>query len=72
MNAHTVWFMRLAVTSEFDCAVAYSLSWLEKLDLELKPEQKESIRHIYKGKDVFVWLPTGFRKSICYEALPFV
>ena len=27
---------------------------------------------IYEGKDVFLWLPTGFGKSICYEILPFV
>ena len=31
-----------------------------------------SIQHVYHGKDVFVRLPTGFGKSICYEALPFV
>ena len=40
--------------------------------MELKPEQKASVRHVYEGKDVFVWLPTGFRKRICYEVLPFV
>jgi len=37
----------------------------------LKPEQKASIKSVYEGKDVFVWLPTGFGKSVCYEALPF-
>ena len=58
-----------AVTSEFDCAVAYSWNRLGNSDLELKLEQKTSIRHIYEGKDVFVWLPTGFGKSICYETL---
>ena len=31
----------------------------------LKPEQVQ-------GRDVFLWLPTRFGKSICYEVLPFL
>ena len=61
-----------AVPSEFDHAVAYTLSRLGKSELKLKPEQRASIKHVYEGKDMFVWLPTGFGKSICCEALPFV
>ena len=35
----------------------------------LKPEQRASIKAVYEGKDTFVWLPIGFGKSVCYEAL---
>ena len=38
----------------------------------LKKEQLQTIRNLYNGKDVFLWLPTGFGKSICYEVLPFL
>ena len=41
-------------------------------DLKLKPEQLSAIRIIFGGSDVFIWLPTGFRKSVCFELLPFV
>ncbi len=61
-----------ASVTELDRALSYALGCLGKLGMVLKPEQEASIRHIYKGKDVFVWLPTGFGKSICYECLPFV
>lgn len=40
--------------------------------MSLKPEHKESIKYFVDGKDVFLWLPTGFGKSICYEVLPFM
>ena len=31
-----------------------------------------SVKSVCEGKDVFLWLPTGFGKSMCYEILPFV
>ena len=37
---------------------------------DLKKEQKEAVREFVGGKDVFVSLPTGFGKSLCYIALP--
>ena len=35
----------------------------------LKKEQREVV-DIFKGKYVFVCLPTGFGKSVCYGILP--
>ena len=40
--------------------------------LWLKDEQTACVKAIYEGKDEFLWLPTGFGKSMCYEVLPFV
>jgi len=45
--------------------------------MRLKPEQVASILAVCKGKDidmkdVFIWLPTAFVKSVCYETTPFV
>ena len=54
----------------FTSAVSYSLSCLKKEGLKLKPEQLEAIRLVYSGKYVFVWLLTGYGKSICYQTLP--
>jgi len=38
----------------------------------LKREQQEAIQEFANGKDVFVSLPTGYRKSYCYALLPLV
>ena len=39
---------------------------------ELRAKQEEVIRSFVKGNDVFVSLPTGSGKSLCYWVLPFV
>ena len=53
-------------------SLVYAVARVGCSSLSLKPEQKECIKYIFDGKDVFVWLPTGFGKSICYEVLPFI
>ena len=67
--------MALAASKDapgFHKAIEYGLFCLERGSLSLKPEQIEAVRHIYNGKDVFLCLPTGFGKSICYEIVPFI
>ena len=54
-----------------DC-VRYALSQLRMSHLTLKDQQRQAIYAVYSGKDVFVFLPTGFGKSICYQVLPFL
>ena len=56
----------------FDRALSYALQRLGSPGMKLKPEQEAAVSAVYKGRDVFVWLPTGFGKSLCYEVLPFV
>ena len=59
-------------TLKFESAVSFALRCLESSDFVLKPQQKEAIRLVWEGKDVFIFLPTGFGKSIIYEVLPFL
>ena len=44
----------------------------EYFKYKLKTQQEESIFYFVKGNDVFVSLPTGFGKSLCYILLPAV
>ena len=53
-------------------AFVYALKSIGKPGLELHKEQEEALSSVYEGQDTFVWLPTGFGKSICYESLPFL
>ena len=53
-------------SNDFDKALKFALCWIGKA---LKAEQLDAIKGIHDGKDVFLWLPTGIGKSICYEIL---
>ena len=60
----------------FGMAMALSSAISESVkDLEfgqLKAEQAAAISKFASGKDVFVALPTGYRKSLCYCCLPYI
>ena len=64
--------MAFSLADDLTPCLFYSLSCLKKEGLKLKKEQVEAISLVSSGKDVFLWLPTGFGKSICYQSLPFV
>ena len=59
-------------TDYFDKALQFALYCIGKGGFTSKAQQLDAIKCIYDGKDIFLWLPTGFGKSICYETLPFV
>ena len=40
--------------------------------MSLKEDQLSAIKAVYEGRNVFVCLPTGYGKSLCYQTLPFV
>ena len=62
----------VTATDTFNDAVKYALERVGKAGMVLKSKQVEAIRCVYEGKDVFVFLPTGFGKTICFEVLPFL
>ena len=52
-------------TEEIVARAAASLGYLS-----LKPEQEAAIVTFVSGRDVFVSLPTGCGKSLCFAILP--
>ena len=59
-------------SKDFDKALNFTLCCIGKGDFTLTAEQLDAIKCIYDGKDVFLWQPPGFGKSICYQTLLFV
>ncbi len=45
---------------------------LGKLGYRPKKQQIIAVANFISGQDVFVILPTGFGKSLCYQCLPLV
>ena len=56
----------------FASAVSYALGKLGLPHVTLKEEQRLAIKAIFDGRDVFVCLPTGYGKSLCFQTLPFI
>ena len=50
-------------------SISYTLQKVGRPRITLKSEQNECIEHMYEGKDVIVWLPTGFGESLFREVL---
>ncbi len=57
---------------KFDSALVYALSCVGKPDLVLKVKQLEALKCLYAGSDVFLWVPAGYGKSICFQTFPFL
>ena len=58
--------------SRFNKAVSYTLSRITLSNIELKREHLAAIRFLYFGKDIFLWLPTGFEESVYYKVSLFL
>ena len=51
-------------------AMAHTARWLGVPSLNA--HQKQALCTFLGGKDVFVSLPTGLGKSLCFQSLPFI
>ena len=54
----------------FSSALSYALERMGMTNLALKEEQLKSLVPVYQGKSVFLWLLTGFGKSILLPSFP--
>ena len=58
--------------AEFHEALAHSLLCVNQQNLVLKAKHEEALFHLYNGRDVFAWFPTGYGKSIFFQLVPFL
>ncbi len=65
-------FVMASNQSSFSGAVKHALACIGSNDLILKPKQVEVLEAVYNGSDCFIWFPTGYGKSLCYQLLPFM
>lgn len=54
----------------FQAAISYAATQLKIPSLN--PKQEAAIRGIVGGNDVFINLPTGFGKTVCFQSIPLV
>ena len=50
----------------------YSVSALACSHLTFTKKLLSSLKALFEGKDIFIWLSTKFGNSTCYQILPFV
>ncbi len=56
----------------FSSAVQHAKTSIGWDDLLLMSEQVEVLKTLYQSKNYFMWFPTGYGKSLCYQLLPFL
>ncbi len=47
-------------------------SCVKQEGLIFKEQQVHALKLLLKARDIFVWFPTGYAKSLCYQLLPFL
>ena len=66
------WCVVATYDDEFSGSVSFALSSINQDHVVLRQKQLEVLQSVYGGHDVFVWFPTGYGKSLCYQLLPYM